>query len=174
MTTPKPFADPILRRGAIGFLAIIALCWLVELLQLPHRLFDEAPHFNWFRVLFRTAIILSIWAWVHFTTKRLLERLHRLEEFLLVCAWCRKLGYQGKWVAMEEYFGSKFDTKTSHSICPECLENQLEGPDGDCGTCNQSSSTADKSTLGTAQDTSVSSAFSEQLAEAAPLDGRPG
>ena len=131
MTTPKPFADPILRRGAIGFLLIIALCWVVELFQVPHLLFGESAGFKWFRVLFRTAIILSIWVWVHFTTKRLLKRLHYLEEFLLVCGWCRKLGYQGQWLAMEEYFGSKFDTKTSHGICPGCLQEHLESPEED-------------------------------------------
>ncbi|MHA3771875.1 hypothetical protein ACXR0O_10100 [Verrucomicrobiota bacterium sgz303538] len=123
----KPFAEPILRRAAVGFLVFIALCWLVEFLELPHLLFDEPPGFNWLRVLFRTAIILSIWAWVHFTTKRLLKRLHRLEEFLIVCSWCRKIGHQGNWMAMEEFFDSKFHTETSHSICPACTQEQFAG-----------------------------------------------
>lgn len=105
MSTPKPFADPILRGAAVGFFLIIVLCWLVEVFQVPHLLFGEAAGFNWKRVLFRTAVILSIWAWVHFTTRRLLKRLHYLEEFLLVCAWCRKLGWQGRWLEMEEFFG---------------------------------------------------------------------
>jgi hypothetical protein len=56
---------------------------------------------------------------VHLTTKRLLKRLHYLEEFLLVCSWCRKVGHEGEWLTMEGYFGSKFATETSHGICSE-------------------------------------------------------
>lgn len=116
----------ILRRAAIGFSIIVLLAWLVELLQLPHLLFDEAAGFNWFRVLFRTGIIVAVWVWVHLTTKRLLKRLHYLEEFVLVCSWCRKFGDHGNWLGMEEYFGSRFDQKTSHGMCPECAQKQFE------------------------------------------------
>jgi hypothetical protein len=126
MNPSKPVAEPILRRAAIGFSAILLLCWLVELLQVPHRFFDEAAGFNWFRVLFRTVVVMASWGWVHFTTKRLLKRLHHLEEFVLVCSWCRKFGHHGNWLAMEEYFGSQFHTKTSHGICPECAKHQFE------------------------------------------------
>lgn len=142
MRATKPLTSPILRRGTIGFLLLIAACWLVELLQVPHLFFGESAGFNWMRVLFRTAIILSIWAWVYFTTKRLLKRLHYLEEFLLVCAWCRKLGHQDKWLAMEEYFGSKFDTKTSHGICPSCLQKQFENSEGNSAACEHSDTSA--------------------------------
>ena len=55
---------------------------------------------------------------------RLLKRLHHLEEFLLVCSWCRRVGDQGEWLTTEEYFGSKFATHTSHGICPECVKSQ--------------------------------------------------
>ena len=64
--------------------------------------------------------ILAIWLWVHLTTKRLLKRLHYLEEFMHVCSWCRKVGHEGQWLTTEEYFGSKFATQTSHGICEEC------------------------------------------------------
>jgi len=55
----------------------------------------------------------------------MLKRLHQLEEFLLVCSWCRKVGHEGKWLTMEEYFGSKFATETSHGICPECAKKTM-------------------------------------------------
>lgn len=131
MSPPKSSVGPILRREAVGFSLITALCWVVELLQIPQLLFDEPTGFNWLRVLFRTAVVLAIWAWVHFTTKRLLARLHHLEEFLLVCSWCRKLGSKGDWLKMEEYFGSNFDTKTSHGICPACAQEQFADLDMD-------------------------------------------
>ena len=55
-----------------------------------------------------------------FRARRLLRRLHHLEEFVLVCSWCRKVGHGGEWLTMEEYFGSKFDTHTTHGVCPAC------------------------------------------------------
>ena len=125
MPESKTDFRPILRRGGAGFLLLTALCWVVELLQVPHFIFGEAAQFNWARVLFRTVVVLGIWAWFHFSTKRLLARLHRLEEFLLVCSWCRKLGYKGDWLIMEDFFGSKYDAKTSHGICPECSNEQF-------------------------------------------------
>ena len=124
MTPTKKNADTILRRTAIGFSVILVLTWVTETIRLPHLLYGEPAEFNWLRVLVRTAVVVVTWAWVHLTTRRLLKRLHYLEEFLLVCSWCRRVGHDGEWLTMEEYFGSKFATETSHGICPECARTQ--------------------------------------------------
>ena len=124
--TPKS-GRSILRQETIGFAVIIALVWITELARLPHLLFDEPDVFLWPRVLFRTAVTLAVWGWVHFNTRRLLRRLHELEEFLLVCSWCRRVGDHGEWLTMEEYFGSRLATETSHGICPDCAQNHLAG-----------------------------------------------
>ena len=118
----------MLRKEAIGFSLIIVLSWATELLGLPHLLFDEPDVANWRRALLRTLVVVAIWIWVHVATKRLLKRLHYLEEFLLVCSWCRKVGHEGEWLTMEEYFGSKFSTETSHGICPECAKKTMTHP----------------------------------------------
>lgn len=115
----------ILLKVTIGFLVIIALTWVVEVVRLPHLLYGEDAEFRWGRVLFRTLVLLAIWGWVHFTTRRLLRRLHELEEFLLVCSWCRRLGHQGRWLTMEEFFNSRLATETSHGICPDCAGKQF-------------------------------------------------
>ena len=119
-------ASSILRQEALGFSLIIVLSWAVEVFQLQHLLFNEPAAFNWERAVLRTLIVLIIWLWVHFATKRILKRLHQLEEFLLVCSWCRKVGHEGRWLTMEEYFGSKFATETSHGICPECAKRTMD------------------------------------------------
>lgn len=125
MTTNRKSANSILRKEAIGFSLIIVLSWAVEILQLPHLLYDEPAAPNWIRALLRTLVIVVVWIWVHLATKRLLKRLHELEDFLLVCSWCRKVGYEGEWLTMEQYFGSKFHKETSHGICPECAKNAM-------------------------------------------------
>jgi hypothetical protein len=123
MTTAKSSGIPILRRQASGFLLIIVVTWLAEIFHVPHYLFGGTPEFNWPRVLLRTIVVVAVWGWVYWSTRRLLQRLHRLEKFLLVCSWCRKVGDQGSWMTLEEYFGQKFDTQTSHGICPECMQS---------------------------------------------------
>jgi hypothetical protein len=128
MTPPHTSGRSILQREAVAFCGIIALTWFAEIIYLPHRLYGEPAEFLWGRVLIRTAVIIAIWAWVHLATRRLLRRLHELEEFLLVCSWCRKVGHEGQWLTMEEYFGSKFETTTSHGICPECAGKVREMP----------------------------------------------
>ncbi|MES1167602.1 MAG: hypothetical protein ABUL61_00390, partial [Oleiharenicola lentus] len=75
---------------------MLLFVWGTELLGVPHHFFGEPPGFLWPRVIFRTVVILAIWGWVHFTTRRLHKRLHYLEEYLLVCGWCRKVGQEGK------------------------------------------------------------------------------
>lgn len=125
MTPTSKSGVSILRKEAIGFTIILMLTWVAEIIALPHLLYGEPKDFHWARVLIRTVVILTIWAWVHFTTRRLLRRLHELEGFLLVCSWCRKVGKDGGWLTMEEYFGSHLRTKTSHGICPDCAEKQL-------------------------------------------------
>ena len=124
-------AESILRKEAIGFSTIIVLSWATEFFHVPTLLFGEPHDFNWHRALLRTVVVLGIWLWVHRATKRLLARLHYLEEFLLICSWCRKVGHDGQWLTMEEYFGSKFSTETSHGMCPECAQRATDGMTAD-------------------------------------------
>ena len=132
----KPVARAILRRTslrrnrhnailwieAIGFCVLIGGGWAVEFSGLPHRLFSLPDGVDWLRLGLRTSVVLTVWAAVHLATRQLLKRLHELEEFLLVCSWCRKIGHDGKWLTTEEYFGSKFSTATSHGVCPDCAK----------------------------------------------------
>lgn len=116
----------ILRQEALGFSLIIVLIWLAELFGVPHLYFGEPPGFVWTRVLLRTVVVLAVWLWVHLMTRRLLRRLYHLEEYLLVCSWCRKVGHEGNWLTMEDYFGSRLNTETSHGICPACAQKQYK------------------------------------------------
>jgi hypothetical protein len=117
----------ILWIEGFAFGLIIVLGWLTEILRVPHFLFSEPAIINWGRPLLKTAVVLSVWGAVHLATRQLLKRLHHLEEYLRICAWCRKLSHDGEWMTMEEYFGSAFATKTSHGVCPQCAR-QMDQP----------------------------------------------
>jgi hypothetical protein len=114
--------ESILWIVAGGFLLLIFCVWLTEWLRVPHRFFGEASDFNWGRPLFRTALVGTIWLIVHLATRRLLKRLHHLEEYLLICAWCRKIGYENKWITLEDYSDVALTMKTTHGMCPTCRD----------------------------------------------------
>jgi hypothetical protein len=118
--------NSILWIEAFGFSLIIALSWLTEVFKIPHYLFGEPFVPNWHRAILRTIVVLLIWAWVYFLTHRLLKRLHHLEEFLRICSWCRKVCHNDEWLKLEDYFNSRFATRTSHGMCPECLKKKRE------------------------------------------------
>jgi len=125
-------SNRILWVEAAAFSLIILLSWLTEVIRIPHLLYGEAFTPNYHRAILRTVVILLIWLWVNMATRQLLRRLHYLEEFLRVCSWCRKVSYRSEWIEMEKYLKTKFATKTSHGMCPDCLrktKNEIAAAD---------------------------------------------
>ena len=118
--------NSILWIEAAGFTLLILLTWITELTRIPHFVFNEAFTPNWHRAVLRTAVLLLVWTWVHVATNRLLRRLHYLEDFLRICSWCRRVCHDGEWLELEKYFSSKFDTQTTHGMCPDCLKKRVE------------------------------------------------
>lgn len=117
----------ILLYQHLGFLAIITICWLNELLKLPSLIFSDHP----FAFVFRKStldmlLVLAVWLLVSGVTRRLLERVRYLEGFLRMCSWCRRMDYHGEWMPLEEFMEQGFSTPTTHGICPDCLRQQKE------------------------------------------------
>ena len=108
-----------------GFLAIIVLCYLDELLKLPSLVFSGHPFdFMYRRATLEMLLFLAVWLLVSGSTRRLVNRVRQLEDFMRVCAWCRRIDYKGEWMRLEDFMQEGFDTPTTHGICPECLERQ--------------------------------------------------
>lgn len=109
----------------LGFLAIIALCYLDELIKLPTLIFSDHPFaFVYRRTTLEMLLFLAVWFLVSLSTRRLLKRVRQLEDFMRVCAWCRRIDCKGEWMRLEEFMEQGFDTPTTHGICPECLHTQ--------------------------------------------------
>lgn len=115
----------ILWIEAFGFSTLIMLTVVCELVRIPQLVFGETFSPNWHRAALRSLVILLVWATVHRATKRLLRRLHYLEEFLRICGWCRRVCHDGEWLELEKYFSSKFATPTTHGMCPDCLKKSI-------------------------------------------------
>lgn len=115
----------VLRYQNLGFLAIIGLCYLDDLLQLPKLIFSEHPFLSLYRrSTLEMLLVLAVWFLVSTSTRRVLDRIRYLEKFMRVCAWCRRIEYKGRWVLWEEFIKEGFDTPTSHGICTDCFQVQ--------------------------------------------------
>lgn len=115
----------VLVYQSVGFLAIIALCWLDESLNLAGLIFENVPGLqNFQQSALKMLLVLTVWLLVSRSTQRLWDRINYLESFLRVCSWCHKIDYDGKWVPLEEFLEHRYDTTTTHGICPVCYEQQ--------------------------------------------------
>ncbi len=110
---------------SVGFLALIGVCMLDELIGLTSLILGDQPYITDFRQsMLKMLLILAVWLLVGRCTRRVLARVQYLEEFTKVCAWCRRIDYKGRWMPLEEFLQQGYDTPTSHGICPDCLESQ--------------------------------------------------
>jgi hypothetical protein len=111
----------------VGFLTIIFLCYLDELLKLPSLIFSgHALELVYRRPMLQMLLFLAVWLVVSTSTQRLLKRVRHLEEFMRVCSWCRRIDCKGEWMRLERFMEQGFDTPTTHGICPDCLRQQQE------------------------------------------------
>ena len=117
----------VLWYESIGFVVLIVLSWTDEFEGLAQFTFGGGPQArDWRDSALQTLVIIYVWAIVWGLTKRLTERSHSLGKFLRLCAWCRKVGHNGRWMKLEEYFREDFDVPTSHGMCQECLKRIQE------------------------------------------------
>ena len=113
----------VLWYECFGFGLILLISWIHKLVDLPHLVLGGEAHANrWRDSLMETMLILLIWAFVLSLTKRLVERLHYLEGLLRICAWCRKVGQDDRWMRLEDYLAEDFHIGTTHGVCPECMK----------------------------------------------------
>lgn len=109
----------------LGFLGIVLLCFVDDLLQLPTLLFSNHPFaFVYRRSTLDMLVVLAVWLLVSRSTHRVLARVQYLEKFMRVCAWCRRIDFKGEWMPLERFMEQSFDTPTTHGICKECLHKQ--------------------------------------------------
>ena len=119
----------ILSLELFGFAAVLLTFWLDECVGIPFRFFGALktparPQEFWFEaiavLLVATAVVIAT-LWVF-------RRLRFLEDFIRVCAWCRKVEVADQWVSFEDYMKLQHDVKSTHGICPECRANASKRP----------------------------------------------
>ena len=120
-------ASRVLWYESFGFVFLIALSWIGNSQGLSQLLFGGGPHQpDWRDSALQTLVILYVWAIVWGLTRMLVQRLHYLGSFLRLCAWCRKVGHDGKWTRIEEYLARDFRIPVTHGMCPDCRKRMEE------------------------------------------------
>jgi hypothetical protein len=115
----------VLYSQAAGFVVLIGLSWVNELIDLRSLVLGEHPYISDFREsTLEMLFVLAVWLIVYGSTSRMLARMEKLEGFLRMCSWCRRIGSKGHWLSTEDFFHRRFETKTSHGICDDCMKEQ--------------------------------------------------
>jgi hypothetical protein len=108
-----------------GFIVIAGLSWVDECLNLRGLILGNHPYISDFREsTLEMLMIFMVWLLVVGSTRRMMSRVSHLENFLRICAWCRRIGSKGGWIQLEEFMDAKYHVRTSHGICEDCLHKQ--------------------------------------------------
>jgi hypothetical protein len=115
----------VLRRMLLlestAFLAIVAIIWLDEVLDLPHLLFRAPPTpLRLGEGFLESILTLAVGIGVVLVTGRAFQRIEYLESLIVMCAWCRRVRDGGDWVTVELFLERQHDAQPSHGICDAC------------------------------------------------------
>jgi hypothetical protein len=113
----------MLALEAVGFLLIIAIIWMDEILDLPHVLFG-ATHMpvRWAEGALESLLTVAVGTAVVLITYRAFRRIDYLESLIVMCAWCRRVRSGTEWVSVEAFLQRQHQSDTSHGICETCAK----------------------------------------------------
>ena len=124
---PHKKSQMVLYLEIIGFSLILFMQWLDEAYLVPEHLIPDwvAPG-AWHEAILSSLVLIAVAVPVVLLTARLLRRLFYLESFVRICAWCRKINVDDRWMLLEEYLASVSDVECSHGICADCSRKFLK------------------------------------------------
>lgn len=124
-STPPPPTRPRVVI-ALVVIAVLALALSVSNVLLPARGLLSATWMQPLQVChlvvssIALALALSV-AWPHFR-----HRVRQLDGMITVCAWTRRVRWQGRWISFEEYLDRRFNLRCTHGICEEAAERMRQ------------------------------------------------
>ncbi|MFH1874495.1 MAG: hypothetical protein ABH859_04840 [Pseudomonadota bacterium] len=105
----------------IGFLAIIAMLWANEIFDIPYHLYGaQQTPINIRECLAESCMVLVMASFVFYESWVALKRIKYLEGFLKLCAYCKRIHIDDKWIPFEMYVMDHSKIQFTHSVCPEC------------------------------------------------------
>jgi hypothetical protein len=106
----------------VGFLMMIALSLLGEIIDIPHIMFGFEPTpINTTECFYESAFAVGLLSVVLLITRSLLKKIRYLEGMLAVCSCCKRIRVDEIWIPIEQYISGNTEATFSHSYCPECV-----------------------------------------------------
>jgi hypothetical protein len=114
------FRRTLLLEGA-GFLLIVAIIWMDEILDLPHLLLGAVPTpLRLGEAWLESALTVAVGTVIVSITYRAFRRIEYLESLVVMCAWCRRVRAQDEWLTVEAFLKRQHNARTAHGICEGC------------------------------------------------------
>jgi hypothetical protein len=111
----------------IGFLTVLGIILADEIFDLPHLLLGATMSpARLEEYLIEGISVLCLAAGVLYFSHYAARKIGELEAFLVMCAWCRRVKINGRWVPIEEYLKIKDELRTTHGICHECANEMRQ------------------------------------------------
>jgi len=111
---------------AAGFLLIIAIIWLDEILDLPRFLLGAAATpLRPGEGFLESVLTLGVGTAVVSITYRAFRRIEYLQSLVVMCAWCRRVRSDDEWLAVEQFLERQHHSHTTHGICDACASGIL-------------------------------------------------
>jgi hypothetical protein len=118
----------LIRVEALGFASIVVLMALDEYVDLPLRLFGDQPTpLRHHEFIMETAAVCVLAALVLALTWVAEHRLRRLDSLLVMCAWCRQVRVDDRWIVLETFLKERSAVTTTRGLCPDCYERDIAG-----------------------------------------------
>ena len=119
----EQFIKKIILIEIIGFIGILLIVWLDEIIDIPHLIFrTSATPPNYPESFLESFLIILLAITIIILTQTILKRLKYLEGFLPICSFCKKIRSKDNWIPIEEYIRNRSEADFTHSICPHCME----------------------------------------------------
>ena len=129
MTIRNPVFRYALALETAGFLLIIVIIWLDELLDLPRLLFGAAATpVRLGEGAMESVLTLLVGIAVVSITYRAFRRIEYLESLVVMCAWCRRVRSGDDWLPVEEFLRQQHHAHTTHGICSSCAAGLVLPP----------------------------------------------
>jgi len=119
----RTFTMQILFFEGAGFVLVLILLWMNELLDLPYELLGApATPVNWRESVLESIVVVVLGVGALSWTYRATARIRYLEGFVRICITCKRIHVDDKWIPIELYITDHSEAVLSHSVCPECKE----------------------------------------------------
>jgi hypothetical protein len=119
--TRRQVSRRMLLLEAVGFLSIVAIIWLDELLDLPYLVFGAArTPVRPVEGMLETVLTVAVGVVIISITYRAFRRIEYLESLIVICAWCRRVRSEEGWLTVEHFLERQHQSLTSHGICESC------------------------------------------------------